>query len=70
MNEYAFAEGTLVKALRGTPRSMQPELGNVGKVGQVLSCHTLGKDRYYQVKFPWGEDTIDEVNLIEVRYDH
>lgn len=59
-----------VRAVRGPRKSMNPEARNVGQVGVVVGvAGELCGMKYYQVRFPWGEDYIDECNL-EVQHDY
>ena len=65
-----YRNGDKVRAVRGPRRSMNPEPRNVGQVGVVVGVSgELCGMKYYHVRFPWGEDYIDECNL-EVQHDY
>ena len=65
-----YRNGDKVRAVLGPRNSMNPEPRNVGQVGVVVGVSVeLCGMKYYHVRFPWGEDFIDECNL-EVQHDY
>jgi hypothetical protein len=56
--------GDLVVAKRVTKQgTMQPEYYNLGRTGEVMAVHTMGRESFYSVKFGANLDMIDEVCL-------
>lgn len=65
-----YRNGDKVRAVLGPRNSMNPDRRNVGQVGEVLGVGgVVASMPYYHVRFPWGEDYIDECNL-EVQHDY
>ena len=56
--------GDLVVAKKVTGHGiMNPEYYNLGKVGEIMAVHTMGRESYYEVRFATTGDIIDEVCL-------